>query len=239
MPRGEDVRRMFDRIVRRYDLLNHLLSLGLDRLWVRALARAWAQRVPPAAGRGKALDLCCGTGDIARGLLRCYPRLPLLVAADFSLPMCRAARAKLARRHPGRPHHIACADALRLPFPDRSFDLVTVAFGLRNFEDMQRGLVEIRRVLAPGGLLAALEFAPPRGLLLKTLYRPYLHLVPPLVGGLLARDPGGAYSYLARSIEGFLEPERVVAALVRCGFEQAHAHPLTMGITTLCTARRP
>ncbi len=230
MPRAADVRNMFDRIVGRYDLLNRLLSGGRDRAWRRALRRAVAER-KPAAG----LDLCCGTGDVALELSRSVPGLELLVAADFSRPMCREAARKFSRA--GHSPHTCCADGLLLPFADRSFDFVSVAFGVRNFEDPGSGLREIARVLRPGGMAAILEFAPPHSRLLKALYKPYLSLAVPLAGKLVSGD-SGAYRYLASSIQSFLTPEKMTECLLEAGFQHPRAQKLTLGVTCLYTALR-
>jgi len=233
LPQAEEIRKMFGSIVGRYDLLNRLLSLGLDRKWRAALARSLKAQAP-----GTVLDLCCGTGDLGLAVLEHAGEAELLVAADFSLPMCRAARSKLSSFSLGGPAWAcACADSLRLPFADRVFDSVSVAFGVRNFEDMDQGLAEIFRVTRPGGSLYILEFAPPEGFLLRTLYRPYLKLVPPLLGRLVA-GAGVAYSYLSSSIESFLRPEAMLKALASCGFQNPKAAKLTLGITYLYTARR-
>jgi len=230
-----DIQGMFDSVVDRYDLLNKVMSLGRDSSWRKALVRSLA-REETLCG----LDLCCGTGEVALRLLKDFgrDRRIELVAADFSPAMCRAAREKLAARYRGSSRwSAACADALRLPFADAAFDFAAVAFGVRNFEDLDSGLAELARVLRPQGRLAILEFAPPRGLLLKSLYRPYLALVPPILSKLVASSPA-AYRYLYASIESFLEPGQMSAALVRAGFDKPRAQKLTFGITYLYTSLR-
>ncbi len=232
VPKADEIRRMFDNIVERYDLLNRLLSLGQDRRWRRSLVRSLAD------ARGPALDLCCGTGDVSLELLRRAPHLAPVVAADFSGPMCVSARRKLAALAPEDARwSVARADALGLPFADRSFGAASVAFGVRNFADMGRGLSELHRVLAPGGHLAVLEFAPPQGAFLRAVYRPYLRLAVPLAGRVLAGS-GAAYGYLSSSIQAFLSPGRMLAALAAAGFTRVEAWPLTFGVTCLYTARR-
>ncbi len=165
MPQAEDIKQMFGSIVARYDRLTRLLSLGRDRAWRAELVRSLDV---PALCRG--LDLCCGTGDVASALCKAKKNLELLVAADFALPMCLAAREKISSRLPGPARvSLACADSLALPFADGVFDFVTVAFGVRNFENLSQGLAEIARVTAPGGRVAILEFVPPKGFLLNLL----------------------------------------------------------------------
>jgi demethylmenaquinone methyltransferase / 2-methoxy-6-polyprenyl-1,4-benzoquinol methylase len=230
LPRATDVRNMFDRIVGRYDLLNTLLSAGRDRAWRQALRRAVAER-KPAVG----LDLCCGTGDVALELKRGVPGLELLVAADFSFPMCREASRKFARCN--NPPATCCADGLLLPFADQSFDFVSVAFGVRNFESLNAGLAEIARIIRPGGMTAILEFAPPRGRFLKALYKPYLSMAIPLAGKIVSGD-SGAYQYLASSIQSFLPPEQMTECLLGAGFQDPKVHKLSFGVTCLYTASR-
>ncbi|OGG02247.1 MAG: hypothetical protein A3F83_15245 [Candidatus Glassbacteria bacterium RIFCSPLOWO2_12_FULL_58_11] len=224
---------MFGGIVERYDLLNRLLSLGRDSYWRRELTRALQVDEPR-----QALDLCCGTGDVALSLLKSLPGLERLVAADFVLPMCAAAAGKLRARYPEPGvSSLACADALRLPFGTETFDIVSVAFGVRNFENLERGLAEIARVLKADGRVGILEFAPPEGRLLRLVYRPYLRLFPPLLGKLLA-GAEGAYGYLSASIQSFLRPSSMLAALEKAGFHDPHARKLTLGVTYLYTASR-
>lgn len=230
MPRASDVQSMFDRIVGRYDLLNRLLSGGRDRAWRRALRRAVA-----GAGPDRGLDLCCGTGDVALELARGLGPGLSLVAADFSTRMCTAAAEKFSRHHYALS--VCCTDGLCLPFGDKKFDFVSVAFGVRNFEDLPHGLEEIARVIRPGGMVAILEFAPPSSRLLRALYKPYLSLAVPLAGKLVAGD-SGAYSYLSSSIQSFLSPERMTSSLIEAGFRRPHAQKLTFGVAYLYTATR-
>ena len=233
MPKAGDIKYMFDSVADRYDLLNRVLSLGRDIYWRKALAKELAPR-----GDCRALDICCGTGDVALSLLRGSEGNLELTAADFSTSMCRAAREKILHRYRGSSRLLVTgADALRLPFGDAAFDFATVAFGVRNFEDLQAGLAELARVIRPAGQLGILEFAPPRGALLNTLYRPYLSTVPPVLGKLLACS-AGAYRYLYDSIRSFLEPAELSDALSSAGFENIRCRKLTFGITCLYLARR-
>ncbi len=233
MPQASDIQRMFGSIVARYDRLNRLLSLGRDRAWRAELVRSLDV---PALCRG--LDLCCGTGDVASALCKAKKNLEVLVAADFALPMCLAAREKISSRLPGPARvSLACADGLALPFADGVFDFVTVAFGVRNFENLHQGLAEIARITAPGGRIGVLEFAPPKGFLLNLLYRPYLKIALPLAGRILA-GTSGAYRYLSTSIESFLTPEAMLQALANAGFRNPVSKKLTLGVTWLYTARR-
>lgn len=222
---------MFSRIVRRYDMLNRILSLGLDRKWREILVLAMADQAPR-----RVLDLCCGTGEVSLALLDKNRGMELVVAADFSLPMCQAAKQKFSHRFPASyAWSLACADSLRLPFSDCTFDSVAMAFGARNLENLDLGLSEIARVIRPGGHVSILEFAPPDSFPLKILYHPYLRMIPPLLGRILAGDRG-AYAYLSTSIESFLPPHEMLAALQKNGFKACRAAKLSLGITYLYTA---
>jgi demethylmenaquinone methyltransferase/2-methoxy-6-polyprenyl-1,4-benzoquinol methylase len=219
---------MFDRIAPRYDLLNHLLSLGTDLGWRRRAVAAAA----PALGE-RALDLCCGTGDLALSLARAGARV---AGADFSAPML--ARAAGKARRAGRELLLCGADALALPFRDGSFDVATVAFGVRNLTEPLAGLREIRRTLRPGGRLVVLEFARPRGALLRRLYPLYLRTVLP-AAGLLVAGSADAYRYLGDSIGNFFDQERFRALLAEAGYFPEAPLDLSGGIAAVYRARRP
>lgn len=215
---------MFGSIAGRYDLANRVLSMGLDRSWRRAAVRAAA----PRAGE-TLLDLACGTGDLAGALAGSGARI---VAADFTLPMLLRARARL----PAEVSAVA-ADALRLPFPDRVFDAVTVAFGLRNFADRDAALREMRRILRPGGRFVVLEFSRPRGVLAPFLRLYVERLVPPLGRLLTGRD--GPYVYLADSIRTWPTAESLAGRCAAAGFTDVRHRPLLRGVAALHTGRRP
>ncbi len=233
------VREMFTQIAPRYDLLNHLLSFELDRLW---RARA-AKCLRPILKRPDALvlDLCCGTGDLALALGNAGEAR--ILGADFAHPMLVRARMKsqLAPRHSGLPPRVSIpffeADALRLPFADASFDLVTSAFGFRNLANYEAGLCEIYRVLKPGGTIAILEFAePPKGFL-GDVYRWYFTRVLPRVGWLISGHRS-AYSYLPKSVSRFFRPPELAALMRRVGYQSVDFHEWTMGTAALHTATR-
>ena len=216
---------MFGRVAGRYDLVNTVLSGGLDYLWRHRAAetvRGW-QPV-------RLLDLATGSGVMAASLARACPATTV-VGADFSLPMLRRAQAT------GRVARLAVADAMRLPFSDRTFDAVTVGFGLRNMPSYRGALEEMRRVLRPGGHVLVLDFSVPSGWW-QGLYRFYLHRCLPRVAGLVCGERA-AYRYLAESIERFPRGETMRALLAESGFAAATAEELTGGIVSLYTATVP
>lgn len=226
--RGGDVARMFDAVAPRYDLLNHLLSFNLDRLWRRAAARALA----PEAD-GVYLDLCTGSGDLA--LLIARRAGARVVGADFSEGMLRLARRKAARARV--PLLLVQADGLALPFRDRSLEGVAIAFGARNFQDLDAGLGESARILKEGGRAVILEFSEPRGRLFGPLYLFYFRKVLPWVGRAVSRRPG-AYEYLPASVSVFPTPEEVEDRLRRAGLVALARRRLAFGAVVLYVAQR-
>jgi demethylmenaquinone methyltransferase/2-methoxy-6-polyprenyl-1,4-benzoquinol methylase len=221
---------MFDRIAQRYDLLNRVLSLGLDRSW-----RDRAVRAAALGPSGRALDLATGTGDLAIAIASRHGDCTV-DALDPSRGMLDIARAKLdAHRLAGRVR-LHEGDAQRLPFDDQSFDAVTMAFGIRNVPDRLAALREIRRVLRPLGRAVILELAEPSGGVLGPLARWHVHHVVPTVGALLS----GAweYRYLQRSIAAFPAPDRFAALMREAGLTDARWEPMTFGAATLYVAQR-
>jgi demethylmenaquinone methyltransferase/2-methoxy-6-polyprenyl-1,4-benzoquinol methylase len=232
------VREMFSGIAPRYDLLNHLLSGRLDNVWRRRVARRFAPTLARADSR--VLDLCCGTGDLAFALAR--DGAAQITGADFSHEMLALARSKSAALGKGAAAAIGAiefveADALRLPFADSTFDLVTTAFGFRNLANYDEGLKEIRRVLRPGGEIGILEFSEPRGKLFGALYRFYFRRILPTLGGMISGN-SAAYSYLPRSVGRFPSPEELAAQMAAAGFGDVRFVRWTGGIVALHTARR-
>jgi demethylmenaquinone methyltransferase / 2-methoxy-6-polyprenyl-1,4-benzoquinol methylase len=230
------VREMFTEIAPRYDFLNHLLSLEMDRVWRRRTAR----RLRPILQRrdARVLDLCCGTGDLAFALARSGP--VQVVGADFSHAMLVRANAKTkthahdTKAESAAPIAFFEADALRLPFADSSFDLVTTAFGFRNLANYESGLKEIRRVLKDGGTLAILEFTEPPPGLAGDLYRWYCRTVLPKIGGLLSGNPN-AYKYLPASVARFFHPDELASVMRKAGFASVDYQLWTMGSVALHT----
>jgi demethylmenaquinone methyltransferase/2-methoxy-6-polyprenyl-1,4-benzoquinol methylase len=242
------VRQMFDSIAPRYDLLNHVLSANVDRLWWRRAAR----RFRPLLIRPEAaiLDICCGTGDMTMALLRHRPRgaRPIL-AADFARAMltrgarkfgaqARNAAAPPNSTAPPVPYAIPLeADALRLPLRDASLDLIVTAFGFRNLANYETGLREFLRVLKPGGQLGILEFSEPGGLIGKA-YAIYFRRILPAIGRLICGRQG-PYNYLPSSVGSFPPPPDMLALLRAAGYTACGWQPYTFGIAGLYTAARP
>ena len=225
------IRRMFGRIAPRYDRANRLLSLSVDRRWRRVARRELERRLPPDP---RILDLCTGTGDLALELAG----VGSVVACDFSHPMLVLGREKASRSASGRRIAFAEGDALKLPFPDRSFDAVSIAFGLRNLESYRQGLTEMHRVLRPGGLLAILEFTLPTLPLFRSLYLFYFVRILPRLGGWISGH-GHAYDYLSRSVRQFLPPGDLDRLLEGAGFREIHHRTLSAGIACLHLGRKP
>lgn len=258
---AEAVRQMFDSIAPRYDLLNHVLSANVDRLWWRRAAR----RFRPVLMRADSaiLDICCGTGDLTMALLRHRPRgaRPIL-AADFARNMLARGAEKFGRQarrandkaagganpslasadagaqNQPLPYAIPVeADALHLPLRDASMDLIVTSFGFRNLANYQAGLGEYLRVLKPGGQLGILEFSEPGGLIGK-VYAVYFRRVLPAIGRIIC-GKNGPYNYLPSSVGSFPQPAEMLALLREAGYADCSWQPYTFGIAGLYTAARP
>ena len=218
------VQQMFDEISPRYDLLNHVLSMNVDRYWWWRTARAFRSTLQRPVSR--ALDLCCGTGDMATALRRQGPGAEI-VGADFS----RGMLSRGARKFESSRIAPVEADALRLPFPDQSFDLVVSAFGFRNLANYELGLNEIYRVLRPGGEVGILDFSEPGGLFGKA-YGFYFRTVLPRIGTLIS-GVRGPYSYLPASVARFPQPEKMMERMRTVGYRNVSWQPYNFGIAGL------
>ncbi len=227
--RPSAVRGMFDRIAGRYDLLNHLLSANRDRAWRRRAAREL-----PVNDGSRVLDLCGGTGDLSVELVRSN-RAGTVVCCDFAHEMLAHAEAKFRRHGLSERCLTLEADGLRLPFHDDAFEAVTVAFGVRNFCNLDAGLREIHRVLARGGRLVVLEFSTPTAPLLGGLYRFYLRRVLPRLGDRIS-GANGPYGYLADTISEFPDPPALAGRIREAGFAACGWVGLTGGIVAVHTA---
>ncbi|MFM1767915.1 MAG: hypothetical protein RJA22_444 [Verrucomicrobiota bacterium] len=221
--RATRVQDLFRRVARRYDLINDLQSLGLHRVWKRRLLQ-----LTQAAPGQRALDVCCGTGDVSLALARQGAEV---VGVDFTEPMLEVARERGARPRAGAVQFLR-GDAQQLPFPDGAFDIVTVSYGLRNLADWERGLAEMWRVARPGARLVVLDFGKPSNPAWRALYFAYLRLAVPVFGWLLAGD-AQAYAYILESLQHYPAQQGVAAAMRRLGCQQVQVlEPLggAMGI---------
>ncbi|MCS7035279.1 MAG: bifunctional demethylmenaquinone methyltransferase/2-methoxy-6-polyprenyl-1,4-benzoquinol methylase UbiE [Saprospiraceae bacterium] len=225
----EQVGRMFDRIAPRYDFLNRLLSLGIDLHWRRRALRYLKGAAQPI----EILDVATGTADVAiLAAERLKPRR--VIGIDIAHQMLDRGREKIARKGLQGVISLQGGDAEQLNFADNSFDAATVAFGVRNFEHLEKGLSEIRRVLRPGGRLVVLEFSHPTVFPFKQLYHAYFKYVLPLVGRLTSRDPR-AYTYLFESVQTFPQGNDFLQILAKTGYQHLQCERLTFGICSIYT----
>ena len=222
---------MFDRISSKYDALNHLLSLNIDKVWRRKAAKEVAKHQPATI-----LDLATGTADLAIALAKRNPQAHI-VGMDISEKMLEIGKKKVAKQKMDPQIELRVGDAASLPFVDNTFDTVTVAFGVRNYEDLDKGLSEIHRVLKPNGQAVILEFSMPERFPVKQLYRFYFKRLLPFIGRIVSKDKS-AYSYLPASVEHFPKPNIFVEMLAQKRLSNGQAKPLTFGIATLYTAAK-
>lgn len=223
MPEGPAIQRMFAEVADGYDRANRVLSMGIDVLW-----RKRAAKVAEVRAGERVLDVCAGTGDLSLHLSRLGAHV---VGADFCAPMLHHAERK-AQRATGRPSFV-CGDALQLPFRDATFDLATVAFGIRNVSDPVAGLREMARTVRRGGRVVVLEFCRPRVPLLGSAYLFYFRRILPVLGRWIARADNGAYDYLPDSVMKFPEREEFVSLMTKAGLARARFHVLSGGIAAV------
>ena len=221
---------MFDAIAGKYDLLNHLLSAGIDRRWRRRAIRSLA-----LTGKERVLDLCTGTGDLAIAAIQAHPGAARVVGVDFAAAMLAVGGRKVRRQGLAQSIALVRGDATRTPIADRSVNAVTVAFGIRNVESISAACAEIYRVLAPGGRVAILEFAIPTTPMVRAAYLWYFNRVLPGIGRLISRH-NAAYQYLPASVGAFASPDEFVKLLRQQRFDGIQRRPLTFGIVYLYTA---
>ena len=222
---------MFDAIAPRYDLLNRVLSAGMDRRWRDRAIEALS--LPPGS---RIVDLCTGTGDLAIGATRLVAPVSV-IGVDFSGEMLRRALSKIREQSLTSTIKLIRGDATRIPLRDASCDAATIGFGIRNVVDPERALADLARVLRPGGRLAILEFGQPRIPGIRTLYSWYFRYLLPRVGRAVSKH-SSAYSYLPASVGHFPPPDEFCAIIAATGFSQVRAVPLTFGIVYLFTAER-
>jgi len=221
---------MFSRIAGRYDLLNRLLSFGLDAHWRKVTLKLLAPE--PA---WTVLDLCTGTADLAVAAVRQGGQR--VAGVDLSLTMLRLGRKKIRRLGDGQRVYLLNGDVEDLPFPDRTFEGITIGFGVRNVVDVERGLREMVRVLKDGGRIAILEFSRPRMPIFRHLYFFYLQRILPYVGGLISGE-WEAYRYLQRTVLAFPDGERFMEMMRKAGFVSVEEKRLTFGVVTVYTGRK-
>jgi len=231
LSKKEQVADMFNNIAGKYDFLNHFLSLGIDKGWRKKAIKSIAAIQPKTI-----LDVATGTGDLA---IAAAQRIDgsRITGVDIAAQMLEVGRKKTAALQLDQRISMQVADSEQLPFADQSFDAVTCAYGVRNFEHLEAGLKEMNRVMRPGGKLAILEFSRPKKFPVKQVYNFYFKYILPSFGKMVSKH-STAYTYLPESVMAFPEGQDFCAILQRCGFKLAAARPLTFGITTLYTAEK-
>jgi demethylmenaquinone methyltransferase/2-methoxy-6-polyprenyl-1,4-benzoquinol methylase len=231
---GPRVRRMFGEIASRYDFLNHLLSLNIDRYWRRRAVRL----APPKPGT-EILDVCTGTGDLAFAYHRAAGDKVRIIGADFTHEMLTLARQKAERRGVANEVTFLDADAQHLPFEIGRFDIVCVAFGLRNVANTEAGLAEMTRVCAPGGRVVVLEFSSPTWQPFKAVYGWYFRRVLPRIGQFFARNRESAYSYLPESVGEFPQGDELTKKMRQAGLIDVTFRGLTLGVAAIYVGLKP
>ena len=224
-PEKEKVRTMFNDIAYRYDFLNHFLSAGIDIIWRKKVRRILAKTSPKSI-----LDVATGTGDLAIELSNIKPEK--IYGVDIAVEMLDIGKEKIKKKNLSDIIILEEGDAENLRFEDNTFDAATVAFGVRNFETLQKGLKEIKRVLKPGGTFIVLEFSKPKTFPTKQLYNFYFKCILPLMGKIVSKS-SNAYTYLPESVQGFAEDEIFLQELEKAGYSNAMQKRLTMGIATI------
>ncbi|MDZ4824772.1 MAG: bifunctional demethylmenaquinone methyltransferase/2-methoxy-6-polyprenyl-1,4-benzoquinol methylase UbiE [Flavobacteriales bacterium] len=227
----EQVAEMFDNIAHSYDFLNHFFSLGIDKVWRRRAIKILLDEKP-----GKVLDVATGTGDFALQLARHNTHIQI-TGVDISEAMLEVGRKKVAKKNLTSRLELKQGDAEHLPFDDNEFDVFTVGFGVRNFQDLEKGMKEMLRVLKPEGLGVVLEFSRPKKFPVKQLFRFYFRRVIPVVGKLVSKD-ARAYTYLPDSVEAFPEGEDFLSVMKRCGYHDTKCIRLSGGIASIYLGRK-
>ena len=230
LSKKEQVAEMFDNIAGNYDFLNHFLSMGIDIYWRKRLVKRLKKQAP-----NHILDVATGTGDLAIAMLKSNPEK--VIGIDISKGMLEVGRKKMKDKGLEDRISLKLADSENLPFEDNTFDAVTVSFGARNFENLEKGLSEMCRVMRPGGKLYILEFSQPTSFPFKQTYQFYFKYILPLVGKVVSKD-NAAYTYLPESVGAFPYGSKLNNIIEKCGYSNAHNHPLTMGIATIYIAEK-
>jgi demethylmenaquinone methyltransferase/2-methoxy-6-polyprenyl-1,4-benzoquinol methylase len=226
----QQVSDMFNAIAHKYDFLNHFLSLGIDKIWRRkAINNLKGRKIVSM------LDVATGTGDLALASMRIKPQS--IVGIDISEKMLEIGRTKIEKKHLSHIISLMYADSENLPFENSRFDAVTVAFGVRNFENLEKGISEIYRVINNGGVLVVLEFSRPEKFPFKQLYNFYFYKILPFIGRLISKD-NSAYAYLPESVGAFPDRANFIALLEKTGFSKCKFNSLTFGIATIYVAEK-
>jgi demethylmenaquinone methyltransferase / 2-methoxy-6-polyprenyl-1,4-benzoquinol methylase len=230
LSKKEQVAKMFDNISHRYDFLNHFLSLGIDKSWRKKAIRILEPLHPQYI-----LDVATGTGDFALQALALKPKK--ITGIDISEGMLEIGRKKVRDRNLSAIIDLIHGDSENLPFEENKFDAVTVAFGVRNFENLKRGMLEICRVLKPGGTLVVLEFSKPSRFPFKQVYNFYFKYILPKIGSAVSNDKA-AYTYLPKSVEAFPDGEDFLHILQEVGFKNTQCSSLTFGVSSIYTGTK-
>lgn len=231
-PKSEQVEEMFDSIAPAYDLMNRAMTFGIDRLW-----RAKAVRMLRALPHASILDVATGTADLAIQMARTLAPCRI-TGIDLSEQMVAVGHRKVEHAGLSETISLTTGDCLSLPMDDNTFDCVTVAYGVRNFEHLDRGYREMARVLRPGGTVCVIELSTPTSLIVKPLYRLYTHFIIPAIGRLVSKDPR-AYSYLPESIAAVPQADAMLQLMREAGLRDCAYRPLTFGTCTIYTGRKP
>ncbi len=226
----QQVAEMFDNISERYDLLNHLLSLSIDKGWRKKVVRMASEGEPKLI-----LDVATGTADLAIALAKAHPEK--IMGIDISAGMLSVGRDKIAKKKLSSLITLEQADSEDLPFADATFDAITVAFGVRNFENLEKGLAEMLRVLKPGGRLLVLEFSQPQSFPFKQIYNFYFKFMLPTIGKLVSKD-SRAYTYLPESVQAFPYGDAFSKIMTKVGYENGRRIPVTFGIATIYEGKK-
>jgi len=226
----QQVAEMFDNISERYDLLNHLLSLSIDKGWRKKVVKMASEGEPKLI-----LDVATGTADLAIALAKAHPEK--ITGIDISAGMLSVGREKVAKKNMSSLISLEQADSEDLPFGDNTFDAITVAFGVRNFENLEKGLAEMLRVLKPGGRLLVLEFSQPQSFPFKQVYNFYFKYMLPTIGKLVSKD-SRAYTYLPESVKAFPYGDAFSAIMKKVGYENGRRIPVTFGIATIYEGKK-
>ncbi len=228
LTKKQQVEEMFDNIAHNYDFLNHFLSMGIDKLWRRSAVKILKKHQPQSV-----LDIATGTADFALENAKAQPQK--IVGVDIAEQMLAIGREKIAKKNLQQLITLQRGDSENLPFEDNTFDAITVGFGVRNFENLEKGLKEMLRVLKPGGIAIVLEFSKPKVFPVKQVYYVYFHYVCPLIGKWFSSD-SRAYTYLPESVDSFPEGKDFLNKLETVGFINYQCKPVTFGISSIYTA---